>query len=147
MFNPQWLELPISRTNFHGPKDVRDIEVLLYFDTGAINWKRITNILAINFGLMPMYPTSARWVTKCVDLDLTPHCSNLYVYCLVRPVFPILKAKTINVSYDISNYQFLLSGWKIPGSFEIHKPLAKNLIRPREFIDWSMSLLGAQVMR
>ena len=21
--NPQWLKLPISRTNFHGPKDVR----------------------------------------------------------------------------------------------------------------------------
>ena len=30
MVNPQWLELPISRTNFHGPKDVRAIEVRLY---------------------------------------------------------------------------------------------------------------------
>ena len=30
MINPQWLELPISRTNFHGPKDVRAIEVPLY---------------------------------------------------------------------------------------------------------------------
>ena len=30
MINPQWLELPISRTNFHGPKDVRAIEVGLY---------------------------------------------------------------------------------------------------------------------
>ena len=29
MINPQWLELPISRTNFHGPKDVRAIEVWL----------------------------------------------------------------------------------------------------------------------
>ena len=28
--NPQWLELPISRTNLHGPKDVRVIEVRLY---------------------------------------------------------------------------------------------------------------------
>ena len=28
--NPQWLELPISRTNFHGPKEVWAIEVLLY---------------------------------------------------------------------------------------------------------------------
>ena len=25
-----WLELPLSRTNFHGPKDVRAIEVSLY---------------------------------------------------------------------------------------------------------------------
>ena len=31
MINPQWLELPMSRTNFHGPKDVRAIEVRLYY--------------------------------------------------------------------------------------------------------------------
>ena len=30
MINPQWLELPISRTNFHGPKAVRAIKVRLY---------------------------------------------------------------------------------------------------------------------
>ena len=30
MINPQWLELLMSRTNFHGPKDVRAIEVRLY---------------------------------------------------------------------------------------------------------------------
>ena len=30
MFNPQWLELPMSRMNFHGPKDFRAIEVLLW---------------------------------------------------------------------------------------------------------------------
>ena len=30
MINPQWLELPISRIDFHGPKDVRAIEVRLY---------------------------------------------------------------------------------------------------------------------
>ena len=28
--NPHWLEQPLSRTNFHGPKDVRAIEVRLY---------------------------------------------------------------------------------------------------------------------
>ena len=33
MINPQWLELPMSRTNFHGPKDVRAIEVRLYVFT------------------------------------------------------------------------------------------------------------------
>ena len=27
MINPQWLELPMSRTDFHGPKDVSAIEV------------------------------------------------------------------------------------------------------------------------
>ena len=31
---PQWLEPPMSRTNFHGPKDVRAIEVRLYI----YNW-------------------------------------------------------------------------------------------------------------
>ena len=31
MINPRWLELPLSRTNFHGPKGVRAIEVRLYF--------------------------------------------------------------------------------------------------------------------
>ena len=30
LINPQWLELPMSRTNSHGPKDVRAIEVRLY---------------------------------------------------------------------------------------------------------------------
>ena len=30
MINPQWLELPKSRTIFYGPKDVRAIEVRLY---------------------------------------------------------------------------------------------------------------------
>ena len=32
MINPRWLELPLSRTNFHGPKGVRAIEVRLYFE-------------------------------------------------------------------------------------------------------------------
>ena len=31
LINPHWLELPLSRTNFHGPKGVRVIEVRLYF--------------------------------------------------------------------------------------------------------------------
>ena len=30
MVIPQWLELPMSRTNLHGPKNVRVIEILLY---------------------------------------------------------------------------------------------------------------------
>ena len=31
MINPHWLELPLSRTNSHGPKGVRAIEVRLYY--------------------------------------------------------------------------------------------------------------------
>ena len=30
MINPQWLELPMSRTIFYGPRDVRAIEFRLY---------------------------------------------------------------------------------------------------------------------
>ena len=30
MINPQWLELDISKTNVHGPKDVWAIEIQLY---------------------------------------------------------------------------------------------------------------------
>ena len=30
MINPEWLELPMSRTIFYGPKDVRAIEIRLY---------------------------------------------------------------------------------------------------------------------
>ena len=30
LINPQWLELPMSRINFHSPKDVRAFEVRLY---------------------------------------------------------------------------------------------------------------------
>ena len=30
MVNPQWLELPMSRTIFYGPKYVRAIEARLY---------------------------------------------------------------------------------------------------------------------
>ena len=30
--HPGWLELPLARTIFHGPKPVRAIEVLLYTD-------------------------------------------------------------------------------------------------------------------
>ena len=31
MINPRWLELPISWTNFHGPKGVRGTEVVLSY--------------------------------------------------------------------------------------------------------------------
>ena len=33
MINRQWLELPISRTNFHGAEDVRAIEDRLYIES------------------------------------------------------------------------------------------------------------------
>ena len=38
MINLHRLELPMSRTNFHGPKDVRAIEVRLYVYDAASQW-------------------------------------------------------------------------------------------------------------
>ena len=37
--NPPWLEIPLSRTNFHGPKGVRAIEVRLYIGKQIGNHK------------------------------------------------------------------------------------------------------------
>ena len=36
MINPHWLELPMSRINYHDPKDVRVIEVLLQLELETI---------------------------------------------------------------------------------------------------------------
>ena len=44
MINPQWLELPMSRTNFHGPKDVRAIEVRLYFVTNIPETNKVKEL-------------------------------------------------------------------------------------------------------
>ena len=40
MINIQWLKLPMSRTNFHGPKDVRAIEVWLNFPGDMMKWNQ-----------------------------------------------------------------------------------------------------------
>ena len=42
MINLQWLELPMSRTNFPGPKDVRAIEVRLYLPPDRPQWLELT---------------------------------------------------------------------------------------------------------
>ena len=44
MINPQWLELPMSRTNFHGPKDIRTIEVRLYVAVWTIQQAHMYSI-------------------------------------------------------------------------------------------------------
>ena len=46
MINHQWIELPMSRTIFYGPKDVRAIEVRLYevfmfSSTENVQWGKI----------------------------------------------------------------------------------------------------------
>ena len=45
MINLQWFELPMSRTNFHGSKDVRAIEVRLYKDPFGVNGLKISHMM------------------------------------------------------------------------------------------------------
>ena len=45
MINTQWLELLMNRINFHDPKDVRAIVVLLYaFETTQYNLKYVRSV-------------------------------------------------------------------------------------------------------
>ena len=49
MINPQWLELPMSRTNLHGRKEIRDIEVRLYILKNMIVDQNLCCSFADNF--------------------------------------------------------------------------------------------------
>ena len=51
MINPQWLELPMSRTYFHGPKDVRAIETRLYKQRNV----EVGNVVIYFFSLKKNY--------------------------------------------------------------------------------------------
>ena len=54
MIKPQWLDLSISRTNFHGPNDVRCIEVRLYVD----------------FWMESFWPDQSLSVSRCLSLTV-----------------------------------------------------------------------------
>ena len=70
IINPQWLELPISRTNFYGPNDVRAIEVRLLIDSGYEHDIR----------------TYATYVRKCkFTFNATYPDLNLQLCCRVAP--------------------------------------------------------------
>ena len=61
MINPQCLELPMSRTNFHGPKDVRAIEVRLY------NTKQILEPSSLNNSFKYKITTTKTTTTLLVN--------------------------------------------------------------------------------
>ena len=113
MIIPQWLELPMSRTNFHGPKDVRAIEVRLYplkFDLLSYRENSLLtrNRIRISHGQMNYRCSSHRSFTvsasfyacsalsqKCNDLEagccvtITKTC--LYYFDPLKPHFYIVK--------------------------------------------------------
>ena len=60
MINPHWLEVRLSRTNFHSPKGVRAIEVLLYIDSHS---KKVYLFVCSN--LQPPDPSVSTYVFRC----------------------------------------------------------------------------------
>ena len=100
MINPQWLELPMSQTNFHGPKDVRAIEVRLYIYS---IYKRIPSDLIVCIyyrtflrysDIIPLHNTMFLKPTGCVTSsvghDQTPPSvvSDVALHCLLRTIRP-----------------------------------------------------------
>ena len=66
MTDPQLLELPMSRTNFHGPKDVRAIEVRLYIGDSSETMFHFTSNLKFE---------------KVVNWNMLQlPCSNIHIY-------------------------------------------------------------------
>ena len=51
MINPQLLELPMSRIKFHGPKDVRVIDVRLYI-VGEQEGFTYINVMIVDYNLL-----------------------------------------------------------------------------------------------
>ena len=49
IINTQWLKLPMSRITFHGPKDVRAIEVQLYMHFTYVKSKSTVSIFFFFF--------------------------------------------------------------------------------------------------
>ena len=108
MINPQWPEQPISRTNFHGHKDVRAVEVRLYLETApnkvfvSTRNKKSTEIFLIS-SWNHMYPVLIRsasaslfkWVSTTVGLGGD-----------IRKVFMWILLLSI-----LSNWSWSVIGW------------------------------------
>ena len=76
MNNPQQLELPMFRINFHSPKDIRAIEILLYYETfrpacGKLysNYQRLINAKFPRAIMQNFYQT--RFYTRSLKCECT----------------------------------------------------------------------------
>ena len=85
MISPQWLELPMSRINFHGPKDVRAIEVLPYYfiDNDCADW----------------YMYLATTASKVVLFDYIALYDIICLHCIVWQTFSlaVIGLETVNL--------------------------------------------------
>ena len=84
MINPQWLELPMSRTIFYGPKDVRAIEVRLYIELGIktynndYHWLEFSNLLTqpnlVSWYLIGYVVLLVSWCYESAKIGSAPPC-------------------------------------------------------------------------
>ena len=81
MINPQWLELPMSRTNFHGPKDVRATEVRLYMFflklSEGLHYMSANSKTSDEVALMRRLPKPEPLLVDCVIITQT--CAGTYL--------------------------------------------------------------------
>ena len=117
--NPQWLELSMSRTNFHGPKDVRAIDVWRFiyssccFSSFSIN---ICYHISGNLGKVPS--------NMCVRQRLKSVCASTQ------------SDQSLRCPHEETLHPWLSKICPV-----------KILIRLRECAGWSESSLGAHVRR
>ena len=83
IINPQWLEPPMSRTIFYGPKDVRATEVRLYMTQKAIERKAMHQCACQN--LRTEESASETQGSKCA--------SRKHAYIILTPLNPTFKKK------------------------------------------------------
>ena len=95
MINPHWLKLPMSRTNFHGPKDVRAIKVRLY------------SILSfgLNFVFMPFFHKKLSGMANGVGPDQTAPAravlsgSAVFARAILSETFEVQSFNTFTVHF------------------------------------------------
>ena len=115
MINLQWRELPMSRTNFLGPKDVRAIEVRLYILKGGTLENAKTHKHThthkwweddIKERTGPRVATSWGWIdiisTLCARWEFLPNSLFQIGKHVISPIFNIPSILEFGVQYILS---------------------------------------------
>ena len=97
MIIPQWLELPMSRTIFYGPKDVRAFEVRLY--------------LCLHFKVCTLWWTGPGRAVKTLSLPFIPRPTSFIVthHSLSCPYIHLL---SFDISYGHKMFMFIITETK-----------------------------------
>ena len=113
MINPQLFELPISRTNFHGLRDIRAIEVRLYHSVEWVNWicparpsiTRPSIIMSFHYSIISFACLSFRLsVISALRLNIAAQFRSFFIPSLIiqirYPVIPTL-CNSVSLSFAI----------------------------------------------